>query len=281
VSTELAPAHSCRPAELPHAQPAGRTGLGRIIALCNQKGGVGKTTTTINIGACLAESGLRVLVVDLDPQGALSVGLGINPLGLDRTVHDLLVRSDVATRDVIRPTSAPGLYLLPANIDLAAAEVQLLNETAREHALARILAPVRRDFDYILIDCQPSLGLLVVNALTAADGLLIPLECEYFALRGVALLLDTVEKVQAGLNTSLELAGVVATMYDARSLHGQEVMARLEEKFGSRVFRTTVGRAAHFPEATVAGEPITVYAPCSPGATAYRSLARELHARCS
>jgi chromosome partitioning protein len=282
VSTELAPAHSCRPAADPlHARSAGRAGLGRIIALCNQKGGVGKTTTTLNTGACLAEAGMRVLVVDLDPQGALSVGLGINPMGLDLTVHDLLVRPDTATRDAVRPTSVPGLFLLPANIDLAAAEVQLLNEEAREHALARVLAPVRDDYDYILVDCQPSLGLLVVNALTAADGLVIPLECEYFALRGVALLLDTVRKVQAGSNPSLELTGVAATMYDARSLHGQEVMARLTEKFGDRVFRTTVGRAAHFPEATVAGEPITAYAPCSPGAAAYRSLAREIHTRFS
>ena len=170
--------------------------------------------------------------------------------------------------------------LLPSNIDLSAAEVQLVGEVAREQALRRVLGPVLPDYDYVLLDCQPSLGLLTVNALTASDGVIIPLECEYFALRGVALLIQTIDKVRERLNPQLEVKGVVATMYDARTVHAREVLARLVEAFGDRTFHTVINRTVRFPETTVAGEPITTYAPSSAGAAAYRALAREVLIRC-
>jgi chromosome partitioning protein len=176
-------------------------------------------------------------------------------------------------------TGVAGMDLLPSNIDLSAAEVQLVNEVAREQALTRVLAPVLDDYDVVLIDCQPSLGLLTVNALTAADGVIIPLECEYFALRGVALLIQTIEKIRERLNPRLEVEVLLATMYDARTLHGREVLARVVDAFGDRVFHTVINRTVRFPETTVAGEPITAYASSSAGATAYRDLAREVLAR--
>ncbi|MDX6215181.1 MAG: chromosome partitioning protein [Frankiales bacterium] len=259
--------------------PLERHGPARILAMCNQKGGVGKTTSTINLGAALAELGRRVLLVDLDPQGALGVGLGVNPLQLDRTVYNLLMEHDVTVDDVMLKTNVPGMDLLPSNIDLSAAEVQLVNEVAREQTLLRVLTPVVDDYDVILFDCQPSLGLLTVNALTAADGVIIPLECEFFALRGVALLIQTIEKIQERLNPRLELEGILATMYDARTLHGREVLARVVEAFGDKVFHTVINRTVRFPETTVAGEPITSYASSSTGATAYRDLAKEVLAR--
>jgi len=254
-------------------------GPARIIAMCNQKGGVGKTTTTINLGAALAEVGRRVLLVDFDPQGALSVGFGINPNELDVTVYNLLMDRSTDVRSVIRSTSVDRVDVLPANIDLSAAEVQLVGEVAREMVLARALRPVLDDYDVVLIDCQPSLGLLTVNALTAAHGVVIPLECEFFALRGVALLVETIEKVQDRLNPRLEIDGILATMYDGRTLHSREVVARVVEAFGDRVFHTVIGRTVKFPDATVAAEPITTYAATHAGAEAYRQLARELIAR--
>jgi len=262
--------------QFPTPPPLDRHGPARILAMCNQKGGVGKTTSTINLGAALAEAGRRVLLVDLDPQGALSVGLGVNPLQLDRTVYDVLMEPGVSVRDVMLTTSIPGLDLLPSNIDLSAAEVQLVNEVAREQSLARILAPVLDDYDIVLVDCQPSLGLLTINALTAAHGVIIPLECEFFALRGVALLIQTIEKIRERLNPHLELEGILATMYDARTLHGREVLARVVEAFGDKVFHTVINRTIRFPETTVAGEPITTYATSSAGAAAYRELAKEV-----
>jgi chromosome partitioning protein len=259
--------------------PLERHGPARVIALCNQKGGVGKTTSTINLGAALAEFGRRVLLVDFDPQGALSVGLGVQPHQLDRTAYNLLMERGVTVDDVLLKTSVAGMDLLPSNIDLSAAEVQLVNEVAREQTLARVLAPVADDYDFVLIDCQPSLGLLTVNALTAAHGVLIPLECEFFSLRGVALLIDTIDKVRERLNPGLKLDGILATMYDGRTLHGREVFARVVEAFGDTVFDTVITRTVRFPETTVAGEPITSWAPTSVGATAYRNLAREVVAR--
>ncbi|MDP9117119.1 MAG: ParA family protein [Actinomycetota bacterium] len=256
-----------------------RHGPARIIALCNQKGGVGKTTSTINLGAALAELGRRVLLVDFDPQGALSVGLGVAPHQLDRTAYNLLMERGTNIDDILLKTSIPGMDLLPSNIDLSAAEVQLVGEVAREQTLARVLAPVVEDYDYVLIDCQPSLGLLTVNALTAAHGVIIPLECEFFSLRGVALLIDTVEKVRERLNPDLKLDGILATMYDGRTLHGREVFARVVEAFGDQVFDTVISRTVRFPETTVAGEPITTWAPTSAGAASYRALAREVLSR--
>jgi chromosome partitioning protein len=265
--------------DFPTPPPLASHGPARIIAMCNQKGGVGKTTTTINLAAALAEYGRRVLIVDFDPQGAASVGLGISPHELDRTVYNLLMERDADIHTMIRPTSVDGLDLLPANIDLSAAEVQLVGEVARESVLSRVLRPVLDDYDVVLVDCQPSLGLLTVNALTAAHGVLIPLECEFFALRGVALLVETIEKVRDRLNPRLEIDGILATMYDSRTLHSREVIARVHEAFGDTLLQTVIGRTVKFPDASVAAEPITSYAPMHPGAAAYRQLARELVAR--
>ena len=261
-------------------RPIDRHGPARVLALCNQKGGVGKTTTTINLGAALSEYGRRVLLVDFDPQGALSVGLGVNPMELDRTIYNALMERDVTADDILLKTNLPGMDLLPSNIDLSAAEVQLVGEVAREQTLKRLLEPVLPDYDVVLVDCQPSLGLLTINALTAAHGVIIPLECEFFSLRGVALLIQTIDKVKERLNPQLELEGILATMYDGRTLHGREVLARVVEAFGDRVFHTVINRTVRFPETTVAGEPITSFAPSSAGANAYRDLAREVVARC-
>lgn len=265
--------------EFPEPAPLTAHGPARIIALCNQKGGVGKTTTTINLGAALAEYGRRVLIVDFDPQGAASVGLGVNPHELDKTVYTLLMERGAQVADVVRTTAVPGLDVLPANIDLSAAEVQLVGEVARESVLARALRSAEAEYDVILIDCQPSLGLLTVNALTAAHGVLIPLECEFFALRGVALLIETVEKVRDRLNPRLQIDGIVGTMHDPRTLHSREVLARVLEAFGDRLLHTVIGRTVKFPDSSVAAEPITSYAPTHAGAAAYRQLARELVAR--
>ena len=265
---------------LAEPRPLDRHGPARVIALCNQKGGVGKTTTTINLGAALAEYGRRVLLVDFDPQGALSVGLGVNPMELDRTIYNSLMERDVTADDILLKTNVTGMDLLPSNIDLSAAEVQLVGEVAREQTLKRILAPVLPDYDVVLIDCQPSLGLLTINALTASDGVIIPLECEFFSLRGVALLIQTIDKVKERLNPHLELEGILATMYDRRTVHGREVLTRVVEAFGEKVFHTVINRTVRFPETTVAGEPITSFAPSSAGANAYRDLAREVVMRC-
>ncbi|HEV7654402.1 MAG TPA: ParA family protein [Mycobacteriales bacterium] len=273
------PATQRRPRHTPEPEPLQSHGPARVVALCNQKGGVGKTTSTINLGAALTEYGRRVLLVDFDPQGALSVGLGIQPHQLDRTIYDVLMESSVTLDDVLLKTNVPGMDLVPSNIDLSAAEVQLVNEVAREQTLARALAPALPDYDIVLIDCQPSLGLLTVNALTAADEVLIPLECEFFSLRGVALLIDTIEKVRERLNPRLHIEGILATMYDARTVHGREVFARVVEAFGDTVFDTVITRTVRFPETTVAGEPITTWAPSSSGAQQYRALAKEVLAR--
>ena len=265
--------------DFPVPAPLSSHGPARVIALCNQKGGVGKTTTAINLAAALAEYGRRVLVVDFDPQGAASVGLGVSPHELDNTVYNLIMDKSVHYTDVLRQTSLPGLDLLPANIDLSAAEVQLVHEVAREQTLTRVLAPAIEKYDVILIDCQPSLGLLTVNALTASDGVIIPLECEYFALRGVALLKDTIEKVRGRLNPRLRIDGLLGTMYDGRTLHSREVMETLVAGWGDTVFHTVIRRTVKFSDATVVGEPITSYASNSPGADSYRQLAKEVLAR--
>jgi chromosome partitioning protein len=266
--------------DLPEPRRLTSHGNARVIAMCNQKGGVGKTTTTINLGAALAEHGRKVLLVDFDPQGSLSVGLGLNPHDMELSIYNLLLERDVSLDDVIVETGVPGMDLLPSNIDLSAAEVQLVQEVAREQTLQRSLAPAIADYDVILIDCQPSLGLLTVNALTAADGVIVPLECEYFALRGVALLKTTIDKVTERLNPKLSIDGVLGTMFDGRTLHGREVMERLVQAWGDTVFHTVIRRTVKFSDSTVAGEPITSYAGTSAGAQAYRQLAKEVIARC-
>ena len=265
--------------DFPVPAPLESHGPARVISMCNQKGGVGKTTTTINLGAALAELGRKVLIVDFDPQGAASAGLGINAHELDSTIYDLLVASRPDIRTVIHETTVEGLDIVPANIDLSAAEVQLVNEVAREQALKRVLRPVLDEHDVILVDCQPSLGLLTINALTASHGVIIPLETEFFALRGVALLVETVERVKDRLNATLEIDGILATMVDSRTLHSREVLERLEQAFGEQLFDTRIRRTIKFPDASVANEPITSYAPSHPGADAYRRLAREVIAR--
>jgi chromosome partitioning protein len=266
--------------ELPEPRMLTEHGNARVMSMCNKKGGVGKTTTTINLGAALAEYGRKVLLVDFDPQGSLSVGLGLNPHEMDLTIYNLLMERDVSVHDVIVPSGVPGMDLLPSNIDLSAAEVQLVHEVAREQTLQRVLAPALADYDVILIDCQPSLGLLTVNALTASDGVIVPLECEYFALRGVALLKTTIDKVRERLNPKLEIDGVLGTMFDGRTLHSREVMDRLVQAWGDKVFHTVIRRTVKFSDATVAGEPITSYASGSTGADHYRQLAKEVLARC-
>ncbi len=267
------------PVDFPVPAPLSGHGPARVIAMCNQKGGVGKTTTTINLGAALAEYGRRVLIVDFDPQGAASVGLGINALDMEQTIYTLLMNPKADVKATICHTATENLDIIPANIDLSAAEVQLVNEVARESALARVLRHVEADYDVVLIDCQPSLGLLAVNALTAAHGVIVPVEAEFFALRGVALLVETIETVRDRINPRLKIDGIVATMVDSRTLHSREVLQRLQEAFGDLVFDTRIGRTIKFPDASVATEPITSYAPNHAGAHAYRRLAREVIAR--
>jgi chromosome partitioning protein len=250
-------------------------GPARIIAMCNQKGGVGKTTTTINLAAALAEYGRKILVVDFDPQGALSVNLDADYQDAT-TIYDLLMDSTLDPVAAIQKTSIENLDIIPANIDLSAAEMNLVTEMGRERVLDGILKKVKNDYDIIFIDCQPSLGLLTVNALTAAHGVLIPMATEFFALRGVALLVQTIDKVKARTNPSLELDGLIPTMHDARTLHAREVLARLQEAFPTLVFDTAIARTVKFPDATVARKPITQFAPTSVAAESYRRVAREL-----
>jgi chromosome partitioning protein len=261
--------------DFPEPKKLTQHGPARVISLCNQKGGVGKTTTTISLAGALAEMGRTVLLVDFDPQGALSAGMGVKSHDVP-TIYDAMIGREKDVRQLIQPTTTAGVHLIPANIDLSAAEVHLVNEVAREHILARVLKPVMDDYDVILVDCQPSLGLLTVNALTASHGVLVPLETEYFALRGVALLIDTIEKIKDRLNPSLELDGIVATMYDPRTLHSKEVLERVVEAFDDKVLETVIGRTVKFPDASVAAVPITEFAPTHAGANTYRQLAREL-----
>ena len=263
------------PRAIPEPQPRTSHGPAKVVAMCNQKGGVGKTTSTINLGAALAEYGRRVLLVDMDPQGALSAGLGVPHYELDRTIHNVLVEPRVSIDDVMLQTRVKHMDLVPSNIDLSAAEIQLVNEVGREQTLGRALHPVLDRYDYVLIDCQPSLGLLTVNGLACSDGVVIPTECEYFSLRGLALLTDTVDKVRDRLNPKLEISGILITRYDPRTINSREVMARVVERFGGLVFDTVITRTVRFPETSVAGEPITTWAPRSTGAIAYRALGRE------
>lgn len=253
-------------------------GPARIISLCNQKGGVGKTTTSINLGASLAYYGRKVLAIDFDPQGALTAGLGANAHDVP-TIYDLMLGKVSDPHEAIQHTAVEGLDIIPANIDLSAAEVHLVSEVAREQILAGVLRKVANEYDVILIDCQPSLGLLTVNALTASHGVLIPLAAEFFALRGVALLIETIDKVRDRLNPSIELDGIVTTMFDPRTLHAREVLERVVDTFDDKVFDTVITRTVKFPDASVAAKPIITYAPENPASEAYLQLAREMIAR--
>ncbi len=257
-------------------EPLSKHGPAHIISMVNQKGGVGKTTSTINLGAALASYGRKVLLVDFDPQGALSVGLGIPVYQLEKTLRHVLVGEQVQAKEVLVKTKVENLDLLPSNIELSAAELELVSEVGREHVLASALNPLINEYDFIIIDCQPSLGLLTVNALAASEGCIVPLETEYFALRGLALLTQTIEKIKGRINPKLQILGILPTMYDPRTVHGREVLERVEEAFGDKVFETVISRTVKFPETTAAGSPITEYAPSSPATKAYKRLAREL-----
>lgn len=243
-----------------------------VIVIANQKGGVGKTTTAINLGVALAERGKRILLVDLDPQSALSAGLGIDSYQLEETIYDVLVDSRVAIQSVVRSVR-PNLDVVPSNIDLAAAELELISAIGREYIFKEALAPIRANYDYILVDSPPSLGLLTVNALTAADEVIIPLQCEYLALRGMRSLLETIDKVKAKLNPHLEIRGILGTMYNARTLHAQEVMAEIRSIFGGKVFDVVVKSSIRFAEAPVVHQSLLEYDPRHEGAMAYRKLA--------
>ena len=256
----------------PAPEPLQTHGPARVIAMCNQKGGVGKTTSSINIGGALSQYGRRVLIVDFDPQGAATVGLGINANAVEDTVYTALFNPRMDVHSVIHHTDFENLDIMPANIDLSAAEVQLVTEVGREQVLAGVLRQVKDEYDVIIIDCQPSLGLLTVNALTAADGVIIPVAAEFFALRGVALLMQSIEKVQSRINPSLEVYGVLVTMY-TRTLHCEEVLQRIYEAFQGKVFHSVISRSIKLP---VAAAPITIYAPNHKTAKEYREVAREL-----
>ncbi|HEU4321969.1 MAG TPA: AAA family ATPase [Roseiflexaceae bacterium] len=246
--------------------------MARIIALANQKGGVGKTTSAINLGAALAEAGRRVLLVDCDPQASLTDALKIDAGALERSIYDVL-QGEVPLRSILQEVGR--ITIAPATIDLAAAEMQLINEVGRERILADALAPVVSSFDEILIDCPPSLGLLTINALTAADAVLVPVECHYLALRGLSQLMDSISKIQRRTNPSLTLLGVLPTMYSNQTVHEQEVLGRLQEQFPDQVF-TPIRRSIRFAETAVAGRPMIDYDPHHPGGEAYRALAREV-----
>lgn len=259
----------------PAPEPLQTHGPARVIAMCNQKGGVGKTTSSINIGGALSQYGRRVLIVDFDPQGAATVGLGINANAVEDTVYTALFNPRMDVHSVIHHTDFENLDIMPANIDLSAAEVQLVTEVGREQVLAGVLRQVKDEYDVIIIDCQPSLGLLTVNALTAADGVIIPVAAEFFALRGVALLMQSIEKVQSRINPSLEVYGVLVTMY-TRTLHCEEVLQRIYEAFQGKVFHSVISRSIKLPDSTVAAAPITIYAPNHKTAKEYSEVAREL-----
>ncbi|MBW3649912.1 MAG: AAA family ATPase [Actinobacteria bacterium] len=249
--------------------------LPRVVAIANQKGGVGKTTTTVNLGASLAVLGYRVLVVDLDPQGNATTGLGINSRNLEHSIYDVLLH-DVPVEDCVEPTSLRNLFVAPSTIDLAGAEIELVAAFSRELRLRRALQEALDDFDFVLIDCPPSLGLLTVNGLAAATEVLVPIQCEYYALEGLGQLLRNVNLVQGNLNPQLEVSAIVLTMYDARTKLAEQVAGEVRQHFGTKVCRNIVPRTVRLSEAPSFGQPIIVFDPSSRGSLAYRELAKEV-----
>jgi chromosome partitioning protein len=252
----------------------------RVLAVVNQKGGVGKSTTSVNLAATLGELGEKVLLVDLDPQGNATSGFGLNRNQRDLCIYNALL-GDTPMAEIIEPVEVENVFMVPATIQLAGAEIELVSAFSRETKLRQILEPIRGDFDFIIIDCPPSLGLLTVNALTAADGLLIPIQCEYYALEGLSKLLDSVRLVRTHLNTSLDVFGAVMTMYDARTRLSQQVVDEVKDFFEAKVFETLIPRSVRLSEAPSFGQPVTIYDPNGRGAEAYRALAKEVMLRVS
>ena len=265
------------PGEGPSGEGAAKTprDLPRVFAVANQKGGVGKTTTTVNLGAALAELDYRVLVVDLDPQGNATTGLGIEARNFELSMYDVLMR-DAALEDCIEPTSVRNLFVVPATIDLAGVEIELVPAFSRELKLKRAVEPVMDDFDFVLIDCPPSLGLITINGLAAASEVLVPIQCEYYALEGLSQLLRNVHLVASNLNQGLEVSTIVLTMYDARTRLAVDVAAEVREHFPGLVCKSVIPRTVRLSEAPSFGQPITVFDPASRGAVAYRELAKEV-----
>jgi chromosome partitioning protein len=249
--------------------------LPRVIALANQKGGVGKTTTAVNLGACLAELGYRTLIIDLDPQGNASTGLGIDPRSIEQSMYDVLLHG-LPLEDCVEASSVRNLFVAPANLDLAGAEIELVPAFSREMRLRQAIEAVGDEFDYVLIDCPPSLGLLTVNGLAAASEVMVPIQCEYYALEGLGQLLRNVDLVQRQLNRDLELSAIILVMYDARTKLSDQVAAEVREHFGDKVCRQVVPRTVRLSEAPSFGQPIIAFDPTSRGAIAYRELAKEV-----
>ncbi|UVI30321.1 ParA family protein [Paenibacillus spongiae] len=249
--------------------------MSKTIAITNQKGGVGKTTTSVNLGACLASLGKKVLLVDIDPQGNTTSGIGINKGDVAHCIYDVLV-NDVHPKDATVPTNIEGLYMIPATIQLAGAEIELVPTISREQRLKKSLQLVKNQYDYILIDCPPSLGILTINSLTASDSVIIPIQCEYYALEGLSQLLNTVRLVQKHLNTSLQIEGVLLTMFDARTNLGIQVIEEVKKYFQQKVYQTIIPRNVRLSEAPSHGQSIITYDPRSKGAEVYLELAKEV-----
>ncbi len=251
--------------------------MGKVIAVANQKGGVGKTTTSVNLGACLAGMGKRVLLVDLDPQGHVSSGLGVEKSAIERCMYDVVING-LPLRDIIMPTAFKNLWLAPSTIDLAGAELELVPAISRETRLRDALTPYRAGYDYIFVDCPPSLGLLTVNALTSADSLLVPIQCEYYALEGLSQLMNTIHLVRTHLNPDLSIEGVLLTMYDSRTNLSAQVEEEVKKYFREKVYKTIIPRNVRLSEAPSHGLPIIAYDPKSKGAEVYEELAKEVMA---